>query len=114
MAVARFDVMRIIPFGTLTAFYQQLGSPLTRNWRMFKLTNTTNVNVLVSFDGTNDNIFIPAGSFTLYDLSTNAPPISQSDNFVLALQTQFNYKVESGTATEGGVYLEACYARGVP
>jgi hypothetical protein len=78
---------------------------------MFKITNTTNANMLISFDGTTDNLIVPAGSFTLYDLSTNAPPLSEVDNLVLGINTQFYLKY-STAPTSGSVYLEGIYAKG--
>ena len=82
MAIARFDAIRSLPFSGISAAYAAVGTPLTRNWRIFKISNNTDGDLFISADGVIDNFFIPAGSFTLYDLSTNAPPVSQSDTFV--------------------------------
>jgi hypothetical protein len=111
MAVARFDSLISLAAGSITASYTTLGSPLTQNWRIFKITNDTDGNMLISFNGTTDNIFVPAASFTLYDLSTNAPPIAVTSNLVLALGTQFYIKYVSAPTT-GSVYVEGVYAKG--
>lgn len=111
MAVARLDAIRSIGFASIGASYSAFGAPLTHNWRVFKITNNTNGDLLFSFDGATDNIFIPAGGFTLYDLATNTPPQSVSDNFVLELTTQFYVKYTSAP-TSGSVYVEGVYARG--
>lgn len=111
MAVARADSLRSVAFGTITNAYTVLGAILSHTWRMFKITNTTNANMLISFDGTTDNLIVPAGSFTLYDLSTNAPPLSEVDNLVLGINTQFYLKY-STAPTSGSVYLEGIYAKG--
>ena len=68
--------------------------------------------VFISVDGTTNNLIVSAFSFVLYDLSTNAPPISESDSFVLAIGTQF-YVKQVTAPTTGAVYLEGIYARGV-
>ena len=112
MAVARADSLRSVAFGSITGSYTVLGGVLAHNWRIFKLTNNTDADMLISFDGTTDNLFLPASSFTLYDLSTNAPPLSEVDNLVLALQTQFYLKYNTIAPTEGAVYLEGIYAKG--
>lgn len=111
MAVARADSIRTLAFGGISGTYAAVGAILTQNWRIFKITNNTDGDLFISFDGTTDNLFIPAMSFTLYDLSTNAPPISESDNFVLALNTQF-YAKQSTAPSTGSLYIEGIYARG--
>ena len=105
MAVANFDPIRSKAFGSITGSYTTLGTPLTTNTRIFKATNTTDAEMFLSLNGTTDHMFVPAGGFTLYDLSTNSPPIAVTDNFVLALGTQFSIKYLSAP-TLGAVYLE--------
>lgn len=105
MAVAHFDTLRSLAFGGISGTYANLGTALTTNARMFKLTNGTNGDIFVSLDGTNNHMFLPAGSFTLYDLSTNSPPIAVTDNLVLAIGTQFRVK-QSTAPNTGAVYLE--------
>lgn len=109
MAVAHFDTLRSLAFGGISGTYAALGSPLATNTRIFKLTNGTDGDLFVTLDGTNNHIFLPAGSFTLYDLSTNSPPINVTDNLVLAIGTQFSVK-QSTAPTSGSVYLEAISA----
>lgn len=111
MAVARADSIRTLAFGGISGSYAAVGAVITKNWRIFKITNNTDGDILVSFDGTTDNLFVPALSFTLYDLSTNAPPVSQSDNLVLAIGTQF-YVKQSTAPTAGAVWIEGFYVRG--
>jgi hypothetical protein len=105
MAVAHFDTLRSLAFGSISGDYAALGSALSTNARVFKLTNGTDGDLFVSLDGVNNQIFLPAGSFTLYDLSTNSPPIAVTDNLVLAIGTQFSVK-QSTAPTSGSVYLE--------
>lgn len=112
MAVARADSLRSVAFGSITGSYIVLGAALAHAWRIFKITNNTDADMLISFDGSTDNLFVPAGSFTLYDLSTNAPPLSEVDNLVLGLQTQFYVKRNGVAPTTGSIYLEGIYARG--
>lgn len=111
MAVARFDTIFTVAFGSITTSYTSLGTPLANNWRVFKITNNTDGDMLFSFNASTDNIFVPKASFTLYDLSTNAQPVQQSDSFVLALKTQFSIK-SSTTPSMGAVWIEGCYAKG--
>ncbi len=79
---------------------------------MFKITNNTDGDMLISFDGTTDNLFVPGYGFTLYDLSTNAPNIQDSDSFVMQIGTQFYIKYNTAPTT-GDVWVEGLYAQGV-
>lgn len=111
MAVLRVDTLRSVAFGSITGSYAVLGAALTHLWRIFKITNTTNADMLISFDGTTDNVIVPAASFTLYDISTNSPPVNELDNFVVGKGTQLYVKYVSAP-TSGSVYVEGLYAKG--
>lgn len=111
MAQALVDTLRTLAFGGISGTYATVGSVLAHNWRVFRITNNTNGDLFISLDGTNDNLFVPAGSFVLYDLSSNAPPISESDNLVLKLGTQF-YAKQSTAPTSGALWIEGIYAKG--
>ena len=110
MAAVRFDSMRTVAHGAITNAYLALGAALTQNWRMFKITNNTDGDMLFSFDGTTNNLFVPADSFVLYDCGTNAPNISNLDSFVMQIGTQFYIKY-STAPTSGDVWIEGLYAR---
>lgn len=111
MAIVRADVIRTLAFGGISGSYATVGTALTHLWREFKITNNTDGDMLVSFDGTTDNLFVPAGSFTLYDLSTNAPNINNIDKLVLGIGTQF-YVKQSTAPSKGAVWIEGLYAKG--
>jgi hypothetical protein len=110
MVVARADSLRTLAFGGISGTYAAVGAALTKNWCIFRITNNTNGDLFVSFDGTTNNLFVPAMSFVLYDLSTNAPPLSVTDNLLLAINTQF-YVKQSTAPSSGAVYIEGIYAR---
>lgn len=112
MAVARFDALKSLAFGGISAVYAPVGTVVNQNWRMFCITNNTDGDLFISADGTTDNFFIPALSFRLYDLSTNAQPLAASDNFVIGIGTQF-YTRYSTAPSSGSIYIEGVYARGI-
>jgi hypothetical protein len=112
MAVARFDAYKTLAFGGISNVYAPVGSSVSSNWRIFCISNNTNGDLAFSADGVTDSFFLPAYGFKLFDLSTNAVPLSASDNFVLAIGTQFY--VRSITApSAGAVYVEGIYAKGI-
>ena len=111
MSVVRIDAYRTVNFTAITGSYAAFGNALTQNWRAFCITNDTDGNMAFSLDGTTDNIFIPAFSFRLYDVSANAPTSEIIDNLVFAINSQFYIKYLTAP-TEGDVYLEGFYAKG--
>ena len=110
MARLRYDQMRTVAFGAITASYAALGTPIDFSYRMFKITNNTDGDMLFSFNGTNDNMFVPAFSFTLYDIATNAPNVGQNDELVLDPTTQFYIKYSTAPSM-GAVWVEGAYIK---
>jgi len=111
MAAAIPDVLRSILFSSITGSYVKVGTAISQNWRMFRLTNDTDGDMLVSVDGILDNFFVPANSFVLYDLACNGVPDTQTDGFLLPIGTQFWVKY-STAPTQKSFYIEGLYARG--
>ncbi len=106
--VARFDAYRILAFGSLSGTFAALGSPLDHVTRILKLVNTTDTDVIVSFDGTTLNDYVPALGFVLYDISSNAGSDGQ---FSLQKGTQI-YVRQVTAPTKGNVVAVCVYARG--
>jgi len=113
MAVVRFDALRTKAFGSITGSYTTLGSALTVKFRMVRVVNNTDADLLISLDGTTDNLILPAGSFVLYDCSTNSPNVGDTDGFVMQIGSQFYVKYNGSAPTSGDVWVEGVYARGV-
>lgn len=105
-----FDTLRSLAFGSISGTYAAVGTDLTVEARIVCFTNKTQGDVIFSTDSTNANgqIFVPAGSFKLYDLTANLVP-GKDDNFVLAKGTQF-YVKQVTAPTSGAVYIELVYA----
>jgi hypothetical protein len=112
MAIVRFDSILSLAFGSITNAYTSIGSPLANNWRIVKITNNTDGDMMFSANASTDNLFVPAGGFTLYDFSANTPNVGDLDTFVMALGTQFSIKYITAPTT-GTVYIEGTYAKGV-
>lgn len=112
MAVVRIDSIRTKANGAITNSYTTVGAALANNWRMWRITNNTDGDMLFSLDGTTNNLFVPAYSFILYDCSTNSPNVQDTDGFVMQIGSQFYVKY-STAPTKGDVWIEGIYARGV-
>ena len=105
-----FDTLRSLAFGGISATYAAVGGPLTVNPRIMCITNNTMGGMIFSVDNTNSDgqLFLPAGTFKLFDLTANLVP-GKDDNFVLAIGTQF-YVKQAAAPTSGAVYIEFVYA----
>jgi hypothetical protein len=106
--LARFDAYRIVAFGSLTTSYTVLGTPLAHSTRILKFVNTTDADVSISFDGTTNNDYIPAGGFSLYDVTSDAGSDGQ---FSIQKNTQL-YVKQMSASTKGSVVVICVYARG--
>ena len=96
---ARPDALRSVDSATFAGAYVVIGGPLTRPVRLIKFVNNSNQLVTISWDGVHDHDILPAGSFTLYDLTSNEV---KDDGWYVAVGTQFYVKGAAGT---GLVYL---------
>lgn len=111
MTILRIDEFRTLAFGSITAAFVPVGNALTHNWRAFRIINKTDGDMIFSVDGTTNNLFVPANSFVLYDISTNSSPSGPTATLVFSLGTQFFVK-QSTAPTLGAVYIEGIYERG--
>jgi hypothetical protein len=111
MAVVRLDTLRTVGFASITTGYAVIGTAIQHNWRLMHITNSSNGDIFISADGINDNVFVPASSFVLYDISTNSATNQGPTDLVFAKFTQF-YIRYSTAPTSGSVYLTGIYAQG--
>ena len=106
---AQVDVLRTLAFGAIGATFTAVGTPLAFQARIICFTNTTTEDVIFSMDGVTDQLIVPAGSFKLFDITTNHKPVNQ-DDFVFAIGTQWYVRYAVAPAS-GAIYLEVVYAQ---
>lgn len=106
--IARFDQLRSLGFASISGTYAALGTALGHATRVIRILNDTDGDMLISVDAVNDNFFLPAGSFVLYDIASDDDP---DDRFRVSKNTQF-YVKQSTAPSSGSVYLEAIYGQG--
>lgn len=104
-----FEAVRELDFGDISGTYAALGTPLTDNTRLITLSNSTNEELYISFDGTTDHMRIANNSFKLLDLSANKV---RDDGLFIAAGTQVYVKEVSSTPTSGSVWMEIMHAEG--
>ncbi len=110
MPVVRVDEFRTVGFAAITGSFTPVGAALTHNWRAWRITNNTNGDLIFSLNGTTDNLFVPANSFVLYDLTANTDD-DGSSALVMALGSQF-YVRSSTVPSSGAAYIEGIYMQG--
>lgn len=98
------EAIRSIDSATFTGSYQALGTALAHPSRAAKWTNNSNKDVTLSWNGTTDHEFIPAGSSFIFDVASDKEGTNQS---YIAAGTQFYVKGSAGT---GLFYMSTYYA----
>lgn len=106
--VVQIDNLRSLAFGSISGTYAAVGVPFLHPVRLICLTNTTDGDMLFSDDGVNDKLFIPAGGFKLFDLTTNR--FNGAQYWVLPIHTQL-YVKQSTAPTLGAVYIECLWGQ---
>ena len=108
-SIVRVDALRSVSYSSITSSYTTLGGSFSHETRIIKLTNNTDGDLLISFDGTTDNLFLPAFSFTLYDITTNREQNDIYLIFQVGTQVFVKYSI---SPSKGAVYLECLYGQG--
>jgi len=106
---AHTDTVRALAHGSISGTYAAVGSPFNHNVRMMRLVNLTDGNMMFSDDGVNAKWPVPAGSFVLYDYTSNSHPVEVSMAYSKGTQI---YVKEITALTTGSVYVECTYAQG--
>ena len=104
----RCDALRSLPAGSIVAGYTPIGTPFGHVGRMLLVSNFTNADLMVSFDGVIDHFPLKTNSDVIFDLTTNQ---FGTQGFFLSVGTQMNVKL-IGVATTCSIYVTLLYARG--
>ena len=102
-----FEAIKTLGFAGIGAAYAPVGAPTTHEARIIKVSNNTEGDLYFTTDLTQDEMFLAAGSFTLYDLQTNNTPRTDA-KFVFEIGTQF-YVKQITAPVSGAVYIECIY-----
>lgn len=109
VARARFESLRTLGFGDISAAYAPVEGPLLNQVRAFCITNNTQGDMIFSLDNTNVNghMFVAAGSYKLYDVQANMNA-QFDDKYVLAVGDQF-YVKQNTAPVSGDIWIECLY-----
>lgn len=104
----RYEALRSLAFGGISGTYAGVGTAFADPVRILKITNLTDANLLISFDGVTDRDIIPANTIEVLDYGSNkADTGGQLDQSV---GDRVYVKQASGAATSGSVYVTVIYA----
>ena len=103
-AKAFFEPLRSIVAASISGAYADIGSPTENPFRIYKVSNNTSGDMILSLTPGQDDMFVAAGSFTLYDIQANMNP-RLDDKYVFPKATQFRIKQVTAPVS-GAVYVE--------
>lgn len=105
----QFEEIRSVAFGDISGAFVAIGNPFEHPIRVVKVVNTTNAEVIISYDGLTEHDVLPSGSFTLYDWCANKS--DPAGGAFQAVGTQV-WVLSDGSPSSGNVYVVAAYATG--
>lgn len=104
----RYEPLRSIDFASILATYESVGLPFSNPVRILKVTNLTDVNILVSLNGVDDHDIVAAYGFFLYDYASNKA--SAAGLLEQPQGDRIYVKAEDGLPLVGNLYVTIVYA----
>lgn len=101
------EILRSLAYTSISGTYMGIGTPLIWPSRIIMFQNSTDQDVFISWDGINDNQYLPSKSFTLLDVSTNK--ITSQGWFVGGSQRFYARQTGGTSPTSGSVYVTSFY-----
>jgi len=102
-----FEAVKTLGFAGIGAAYAAVGAATTHETRMVRISNGTEGDMYFTTNSDQDEMFVPAGTFVLWDLQANN--YEKTDpKFVLEVGTQF-YVKQITAPVSGAVYVECIY-----
>lgn len=102
----QIDPIRSLAYTSIITSYVAVGSALTNPARIVCFTNASDGDLFVSTDGSNNMLFLAAGTFKLFDLTANRT--INGFQWVFPIGTQF-YTKYSTLPTKSALYIECLW-----
>ena len=111
MARALFEQIRVLAEAGTSDAYAEVGQPLIYPSKMLIINNQMNGDLMMSFDGTTDQLYIQAGQAMVLDFSSDKE--GPSEKFSLSAGTQFWVRQFGLTnPTTGDIFISSVYGLG--
>lgn len=105
----RYEDLRLLAFGSITGAYVGVGASFVNPVRMLKITNTTDQDMDISFNGIDTKDMVAARSSFIYDYGSNL--IAPAGIFEQSAGERVYIKQIGVTApTTGAIYVTVIYA----
>lgn len=98
--------VQTVAFGSITSSYVATGAAMPAPIRILKISNTTNADIYVSYNGSTNNDVVPASSGMVLDFTANK---TLPDGNFLPTGTVIYIKYASAPSS-GNVYVSAYYS----
>jgi hypothetical protein len=106
--IVRFEPLRSLAFGSISGTYTAIGTPFVHASRVIVIDNTTDADLLISFDGIHDQVLSIAHSGKILDFCSNrTEPVGILE---VPVNTTVYVKQAVGAPTLGTVYITVMYA----
>lgn len=102
-----YDALRTLGFASITSAYALVGAPVGVPIRIIYFNNTTNQDILVSFDGVEDHTIVPASSAIVFDYCSNRS--DQAGYAEQQINTPILARAPNGNPTSGSFYATIIY-----
>lgn len=105
---ARFETLRTISFGDVSGTYTRVGAVFANPPRMIKVQSTMDADLLISYNGVDDQDFIVQNSGFVYDYASNKA--SKAGVMEQSAGEGFYVKQDSGAPNTGKVTITVIHA----
>ena len=103
----RYEALRSLDFSGITATFATVGAAFSNPVRILKVTNLTDADLIVSFDGINDADIVATNGFYLYDYGSNRSDMA--GNAEQSVGDRVYVRSASSDPTMGTVYVTVIY-----
>lgn len=103
------EPLRSLAFGSVSGTYSGIGTSISNAARILFVQNLTDVVMVFSFDGVNDNFRLPPNGFLLLDIASNGV---DKQGWYIAQGQRFYVRQDAGAAGSGTVDLTVFYGGG--
>ena len=111
MARALFEQIRVLADAGVSSVYAEIGSPLANACKMLIINNQMNGDLMLSFDGITDHLYIQAGQAMVLDFASDKE--GPSEKFALSADTTI-WARSFGLVdpTMGDIFVSVVYGKG--
>lgn len=103
-----WEPLRSLAYTSISGTYALIGTPFANPARQLIINNNTDANMIFSWDGVNDYLFIAANTSMILDYCSNKN--AMAGTLEQPAGTFAYVKEESASPTKGHIYLSLIYA----